>query len=212
MKELILVCEDLFGLEVLELIDQINLRDEKEGKEPSYRVSGYISDRMDPFGEVPSRLERLGSISGWTPRKEELFLLGISDPQSKYRTVALLEGRGARFETVRTPWTIASDLRIGEGSVISAYSIKSGIEIGRFVTVVGAMLSNQKIGDFSTVLRFTNLAGGTVGERTYIGNHAFMAVGKKVGSDCRVADGSIVVKDVKDGLCVAGVPARRVKA
>ena len=206
MTELILVCEDLFGLEVLELIRQINKRSQTG---PVYRVLGYLSDREDPFGDVPCSLERLGTISDWMPAGEAKFALGIREPASKRRAVETLTGRGGKFATILSNWMLAPYMKYGVGNVVSAYCIKDGVKFGDYVTVMDAMITNHEIGDFSTVMRFTNLAGDSIGHDTYVGNHVFLAVGKSIGDNCRVADGSIVVMNVKDGMSVSGVPARR---
>ena len=211
MTELIIVCEDLFGLEVLSLIEHINQKSNEKGRGAVYKIKGYISDVDNPFGKLSCSIERLGTISGNYAFDNEKCVMAICNPQSKQRAVETLKVRGAEFQTIVTPWTNAPLLQIGEGSIISAYTIKDGIKIGKFVTIIGSMLSNHVIGDYSTVLRFANVAGDEVGKGTYIGNHVFVAVGKNVGDDCYVADGSIVVKNVKSGTSVSGIPAKKMK-
>lgn len=211
MTELVLVCEDLFGLEVASVIENIKRLYMERKKEPFYIVKGYISDNADPFGALPCSVKRLGSISETVPNDKEKYVLAIRDPRSKKEAVELLKARGASFETVIAPWTRMPDLEIGEGSVIAAFSIKDGIEIGKYTTIIGSMLSNHRIDDYSTVMRFSNIAGNDVGKNTYIGDHVFLAVGKSIGDNCYIADGSIVVKNVKPGMSVSGVPARKIK-
>ena len=211
MKEVILVCNDLFGIEVLELVYQINLRSLDKYGEPEYKVIGYLSEKDYPFNKIVSSVKRLGNINNWVPSANDLYILGISDPKEKFKTVDKLKEKGARFQTIVTPWTLAYGLDIGEGSIISAYTIKEGIKIGKFVTIIGAMLSGHKIDDYSTILRFSNIAGNDVGKGSYVGNHVFVPVGKNVGDYCTVADGSIVVNNVKSDLSVSGVPAKKIK-
>ena len=211
MKEIILVCDDLFGLEVLDFINQINLFSLKESGEPEYKVIGYLSEKDNPFNNVVTSVARIGNIVDWMPSANEMFILGIKDPELKFKAVKILKQKGAHFLSLMTPWTIAPELELGEGSVISAYTIKKGIKIGSFVTVIGAMLSCRKIDDYSTILRFSNIAGNDVGKGSFVGNHVLVAVGKNIGDQCIVADGSIVVNNVKSGLSVSGVPAKKIK-
>ena len=212
MKEVILVCNDLFGIEVLELVNQINIYRFQKCGEPEFKVVGYLSEKDNPFGDINISIRKIGSIYDWKPSSNERFILGMNKPEEKLEVVNIMKGKGACFQTIIAPWTIAPALEIGEGSVISAYTIMKGIEIGKYVTVIGAMLSGYRIGDYSTVLRFSNIAGETIGRCSYIGNHVFLAVGKKIGDYCTVGDGSIVVKNVKSGLSVSGVPAKIHKA
>ena len=47
-----------------------------------------------------------------------------------------------------------------------------------------------------------------VGDNVFIGNHACIMPGIKIGSNCIIGYGSIVTKDIPDNSVVAGVPAR----
>lgn len=212
MKNLILVCNDLFGIEILEIINQININSVHNGREPIYNIIGYLSmnNKANPLGDSICRIKRLGNIYNWIPSTEEHFVLGICNPEDKSEAVKVLKEKGACFEAIITPWVLAPPLDVGEGSVVSAYSVKQGLKIGKYVTIIGSMLSGHKIDDYSTVLRFSNIAGD-IGKCSYIGNHVFLAIGKSIGDNCIVADGSIVVKTVKSESSVSGVPARKIR-
>lgn len=210
MKDIILVCEDLLGLDIYSVLEQINAWNMKYGMKPRYRILGYISDVEAPFGDAVHSMKRLGTIQRWKPVADESYVLGMCMPESKKRTVEALKGSGCTFESVCAPWVLALPFRAGEGSVVAAYSIKNGVYIGKYVTLLGSMLTSHRIGDFSTVLRFANITGD-VGESAFVGNHVYSHLGKKIGDYCIVADGSVVVKNVKDGTSVSGVPAKKVK-
>lgn len=47
-----------------------------------------------------------------------------------------------------------------------------------------------------------------IGDNVYIGNHACIMPGIKIGSNCIIGYGAIVTKDIPDNSVVAGVPAR----
>ena len=205
-----MVCSDLFGLEVYSILSDINRRHKEDNSLQPYHVMGYICDNDCPFGDCYDGLERLGSIMGWKRSGNERYVLGIKEPDKKKMATDCLLSNGCVFESVCSPWTLGNSFPIGEGSVIDAYSMKQGIQIGRFVTAIHCMLPSITIGDYSTIMRFANVTG-EVGCFSYIGNHAYTHLGKKVGDHCYVADGSVVVKDVKSGTVVSGVPARRIK-
>lgn len=209
MKNVILVCNDLFGIEILEIINQINLLSLDESGVPKYKVVGYLSEKENPFNNILTSVKKIGSINKWVPSANEIFVLGIKEPEEKFKAVKILKEKGARFLSIMAPWTVAPVLDIGEGSVISAYTIMKGIKFGKFVTIIGAMISCHKVDDYSTILRFSNVAGNDVGKCSFVGNHVFVAAGKNIGDYCTVADGSIVVTNVKSGLSVSGVPAKR---
>lgn len=213
MQDIVIVCNDLFGIEVYSLIDEINRRAEKANKGAVYHIKGFLYIQERPFNESISPVKLLGDLDNWTPDENEKVVLGIADPEIKGEAVSILREKGAKFQTIITPWMLVlpDQLQIGEGSILSAYSAKDGLIIGDFVTVIASMISGHIIGDYSTVMRFANIAGDSIGRYSYVGNHVFLAVGKSIGDNCRVADGSIVVKNVKSGVYVSGVPAKKVK-
>lgn len=213
MTDIVIVCDDLFGLEIYSLIEEINKRVMIKDRCPRYRMDGFVTVTDDPFGELRSPLPILGKLESWTPAEGVKVVLGLRSPEAKAAAVELLRGRNAQFETIKAPWMLSFSkwLTIGEGCIVAPYSAKPGMVIGDFVTIVSSMLSGHGIGDYSTVMRLSNIAGETIGKNSYVGDHVFLAVGKSIGDGCYVEDGSIVVKDVKDGVRVSGVPAKKKK-
>lgn len=213
MKRIVIACDDLFGLEIKSIIDEINKWHQINRNERRYDLIGFLSDKDDPFGENGVNSKVIGKISEWTPEESIGVVMGIKYPEEKAAAVQLLRSRGARFETIVAPWMLSYPewLTIGEGCIVCPYSAKPGMVIGDFVTIEASMLSGYKIGDYSTVMRFANIAGEGIGAYSYVGDHVFLAVGKKIGDHCTVANGSIVVKNAKDHTSVAGIPARRIQ-
>lgn len=210
MKDVIIVCDDLFGLEVYSILEEINKTCTSQGQEALYNITGYISFNESPFGNVKHSIERLGGIEDHSPSGGESYVMAVTSPALKKRIVGIMEPKGCRFETVIAPWTRRKADEVGEGTLLAAFSVKPGLKIGKYVTVVESMLTPRPIGDFSTIMRFANITGN-VGTGSYIGNHAYSHLDKSIGDNCYVADGSIIVKTVKDGTCVAGMPAKRMK-
>lgn len=210
MKDVIVICEDIFGLEILSILEDCNRWQRKRGLQAPYSILGYISEKEKPFGDLAENIHRLGDIEHWTPTGDEWLVMGIKMPERKKAVAEQMKARGCKFETVAVPWMIAGSFPIGEGSVIAAYSVLPGMTIGRFVTIIGAMFSHHFIGDYSTVMHFANVTGD-VGTCSYIGNHAYTHFEKRVGDHCYIEDGAIVINHVKDGTYMAGVPARKIK-
>ena len=197
-------------MEIYSILARANDWNRERGKDPDYQILGYICDSERPFGDLSSRLERLGSIQGWKPVGDEAYVLGIALPERKREVVFALKAAGCIFCTVRAPWMLALNIEVGEGSVAAAYSIKDGMKVGSYVTLVESMLTSKSVQDYSTVLRFSNITGN-VGEGSFVGNHVYSHLGKTIGDHCYVEDGSIIVKNVKSGTRVSGVPARKMK-
>ena len=80
MKDIILVCDSLFGLEVYSIMQVANDWLEWFGEEKEYHVIGCISDTEYPFGDLAPNLRRLGPIRGWKPLGDERYVMGIKTP------------------------------------------------------------------------------------------------------------------------------------
>lgn len=205
MKDLIIVCGGSFAKEALEIIQQMN-----ESK-PQWNILGFIDDEKEIGSEVFRGYKVIGTIKDWVIKDSDYFAMGVSRPQIKEKLFNYLKGKGARFATIIHPGThIPEGTVIGEGCVISRSWIGIEVVLGNCVNVAGSMIGESKIDDFSTTTGFANIAGATLGKRVFVGSHAVILNGKKVGDDAKVAAGSIVFSNVKAGTTVWGNPAKKV--
>ncbi len=213
MQKIAIICNDLFGLEVLSVIECINKYYSRNNNTEKYEVVGFVTIKPNHFNSAVSSVPIIDSLEKWKPDKQIKAVLGMKDPALKKHSVTILKNRQVDFETIVAPWMLSFPdwLTIGEGSIVCPYSAKPGMKIGSFVTVMGSMLSGHNIGDYSTVMRFSNIAGESIGRECVVEDHVFLAVGKRIEDQCFVEAGSIVVKNVKTGTKVTGVPAMRKK-
>ena len=83
----------------------------------------------------------IGTIQDWKPIGDEVYALGLGTPASKKKVASMLKNRGCKFETIISPSVIIPDYtEIGEGCLIKAYHIASGVKIGNFVNIHGSMM------------------------------------------------------------------------
>ena len=69
---------------------------------------------------------------------------------------------------------------------------------------------NNMLEDRVTVTSNVALAGGVkVGADTYLGQSCTVREGLKIGPNCRIGMGAVVVKDVEPNSVMAGNPARK---
>ncbi|WP_296427260.1 acetyltransferase [Yoonia sp.] len=113
------------------------------------------------------------------------------------------------------PSTIISPTaQIGAGTVAMAtVVINADATIGRGVILnTGCSIDHDcAIADFAHISPGARLAGGVrVGARSWIGIGAVVREGITIGNDVIVGAGAAVVRDIKDGAQVAGVPARQI--
>ena len=212
MKDLIIVCDDLFGLEVRMIVEKINESQIARGCEPPYRIAGYLVSENSGMRRTPYMAPILGVFETWQPLDGVDCAMAITDPARKRRAVDILKNAGAHFATLVSPWVLVpKKVTYGEGSIIAAQSIKSEASIGSFVTLFQSMLANATVGDFCSVMAFANITDAHLEPGVYVGNNASIMVGNTVQRNSRIDPNSVVVKSVKADMRVSGIPARRVK-
>ncbi len=205
MKDLIIVGAGGLGRKVFVCLKRLNEGNEK------WKIRGFIDDDLNALDGVKCDLKIIGSIKDWVPSENEVFVLAISTPKIKEIVAEIMKSKGAKFETIISPDVLLGDyVEIGEGSVImTPYNIESGVKIGKFVTVLGSTIALDAIvGDYCTTTGFANLTNSHLGKRVYVGSHAVILEGRKIGDDAHIGVGSIVLKDVDPNTQVFGYPAR----
>ena len=70
--------------------------------------------------------------------------------------------------------------------------------------------SGAVIKDYSTTTGYTIVEDATVEEGVYIGSKAVIMSGRNVGAWSSVSVGSVVMKDVRPGTTVFGMPAQEI--
>lgn len=212
MQDVVIVCAGGFGREAYALIRSINRAAVKENKEEPYNVLGFLSDDPYALDEINIDKKIIGTIQEWQPRDSEVYVLGISNPKAKEKLSNMLKDRGAKFISLVSPKVYVPDTtEIGEGSIISAYSVGENVKIGRFVNIAGSMIGgNAVIGDYCTTTGFTNITNAILGKRVFVGSHAVIMNKRKIGDDAFICVGSVVFNNVKPGTKVFGIPAKKV--
>lgn len=205
----IIVCEDSYGLNVYTIIEAINAAALTRGT-LKYNVIGFLNDNIDTMSKFELPAPLLGAVSGWDCRVEATYVLAIRIPEHKRCAAETLKAKGAVFETIIAPWVQKSPVfKHGEGCIIANYNFKYKSKFGNFVIMDTCMCESVEIGDYSTLCPFVNITTATIGERVYIGSHAAIISGRKIGNGVTIYPGSIVMSNLKDGSVVAGVPASR---
>lgn len=209
MIDVVIVCAGNRGRSIYYNIVKANSIADKKQQERPYNLLGFINDIPDALNGCGIDAPILGSIIDWYPKGNEMYIMGTADPKAKEKLAAMLKARGCRFISFVSPNAVVPpDLKMGEGCVVEAYRIGCGVKLGSFVSVNASMLmSGAEIDDYSTTTGFTVIENAYVGKRVFVGSHAVVTDGVKIGDDVRISIGSIVTKDVPDGATVFGVPA-----
>ena len=186
-----------------------------------WRVLGFTDPETRDETTEMLGVRRLGSdeaISFWLGQPGPVWcVLGVGAVGGPGMRPQIAADAGPRekirWATVvhRAAW-LSPSARLGEGTVVMAGAVvNSGATLGAHVVVntCAVIEHDVRVGDHSQMASGAVIGGGAViGEATYVGLGARVRDHVTVGSRSLVAMGAVVVRDVGDGLTVAGVPAR----
>jgi sugar O-acyltransferase (sialic acid O-acetyltransferase NeuD family) len=196
-----------FGREVLDLVRDVN------ATESTFDFRGFLDD-----GQVELELlERLGApLLGRSSVLAELaasFVIGIGAAEPRRRIDSLARSLNRTAATLTHPSaTIGSDVRIGEGVVITAgVRLTTHIVLGRHTHInVNCTVGHDVIvEDYATLYPGVHLGGGCmIGEGATLGTGCVILPNVRVGHGSVVGAGSVVVRDVAPDTTVVGTVAR----
>jgi sugar O-acyltransferase (sialic acid O-acetyltransferase NeuD family) len=208
MKRLLIVGAGGFGREILAWVKDV----------PTIAKSCenicFLDD--DPNVLKPYNYQEpiISSIQDYRPQEGDGLVMGIAVPtQRKLEIAEMLSQRGAQFISLIHPTAdLGNNVKLGQGYVICRnVIITSDINIGNFVTinVLSSIGHDAVIGDGCTLNSFVNVNGFVkLGKGVVIGSHGTILPGAVVGDFATVGAGSVVLKHVKPGSTVLGVPAK----
>jgi sugar O-acyltransferase (sialic acid O-acetyltransferase NeuD family) len=180
-----------------------------------FELAGFVDDAPARVGGAVWGLP----VIGWAALVEAAagglarVALGVGDNAARARCHARLGAAGLAVATVVHPAAVvAPTARLGEGAVVFAGAVVNpDAEVGAGTIVnTGAVVEHDcVVGPYAHLSPNAALGGAvTVGARSHVGIGAVAIPGRRIGADVRVGAGAAVIRDVPDGLTVAGVPAR----
>jgi len=180
-----------------------------------WQFAGFLDDKLsslEGFGIVPGVL---GKIKEFVPQPDDQLVCAIGDPRARLAICRRLAGMGANFPVIRHPFTVIGEsCRIGAGSILCPGAIiTTNVVLGAFVIAnLYAIVGHDAcIGDGVTLGPHSGVTGfARIEEGASLGSHASVLPSACVGSYARVGAGSIVLRVVKPGATVMGVPAKQI--
>lgn len=209
MKNIVIIGAGDFGKEVAWLIDGIN------GVVPTYNILGFLDDNANKEGATINGIKCLGPIrllSRLTKTDDVCAVIAIQHGQVRKAIVESLPSF-SRWETLIHPSANISNLaKIGAGCIICA-----GCNISVNVTISDQVLMNLSvtighdcsIGNYASMMSGVVVSGHVVlKEAAYLASNCTIVPGMKIGANAKVGAGSVVIRNVREGTTVMGVPAK----
>lgn len=180
-----------------------------------FEILGFLDDDPSKHGKIVYGYKVLGNIDNideYISNEKVYVVIGIANPFDKEKiAVKLLDKRVEFPNLISSNVWMSSEVKIGKGVILyPGVSINYGTVIKDFVIINMncAVGHNCIINDYSTLAPGVNLGGHTfIGSTSEIGIGVSTRQGITIGNKSIIGGQSMVVKDVKEGVKVKGVPA-----
>jgi sugar O-acyltransferase (sialic acid O-acetyltransferase NeuD family) len=206
VKRLIIICAGEYGREVL----NIALKLPERGRR--WKIAGFLDNRADILKGYSYRVPLLSSVEEYVPKKNDLFVCAIGDPQAKRKYCSLVLSKGGQFTNLIHPTCLlGSNVVLGKGVILGPYSwLNCDVKLGDFVTITGfgGCAHDCQVGDWSQISGHCGINGNAVLEEgVFLGSHVCVLPRARVGAWSYVGAGSVVLRRVAPGAKVFGNPA-----
>lgn len=212
MRNLIIVGARGWGREVYASV--VSTEEYKSGE---LKVKGFLDSKSDALnglrGDYPPII---CSPDDYEIQEDDIFFIALGNSEQRKKYVDLISGKGGDFYTyISDNAFVNPTAQIGKGSYISRWtSISDNVTIGEHVIIhsFSVLGHDAKVCDYSTLLSYVFLGGySEVGVMSTLNPKSMIIPHKKVGNNVIVGSGSVVIRNVKDGLSVHGNPAVKIK-
>ena len=204
MEKLIIIGAGGYAKSVLDSVDYYN-----------YRIKGFLDEFSveDEHLGYPVCWKSLDEIDA--PEKYFYFIAIGNNVRRKIWFDRLVEHKLRLINVVDRSAIISPEARIGNGCFFGKMSVvNSNARIGDdcIINTKSLVEHGCTVNDHANISTNAVINGDVIiGEGTFVGTCSVTIGQKTIGSWSTIGAGSVVIKDVSDGVTVAGVPARVIK-
>jgi sugar O-acyltransferase (sialic acid O-acetyltransferase NeuD family) len=183
------------------------------GLDPAWRIKGFLDDDLQATGQRAGTLAVVGTIDGYPVQDEDLFVIAIGNPETRRSVAERLSGRGARFASIVHPRAyVAPTALIEAGCVVCPMAFVgpyARLGAHAVLNVYASAGHDSQVGDFTVLSPYATINGHAVLESgVFLGTHATVLVGKRVGRGAKISAGAVASRDIPAGALAVGNPAK----
>lgn len=179
-----------------------------------YIVKGFIDDNINALEGFPNYPPVIDTIIDYIPQPEDVFVCSMGGLARKKCMEEVIAKGGEFFQLIHKDAKILTNAKLGKGNFIGAFTIiGNDVVIGDYnmiqaFTVIG---HDATIGDYNRIDTHVTCVGGTK-----VNNYAIIHTGAVINhkvtveNNAKVGANSFVIRRVKEGETVLGVPAKRI--
>lgn len=206
MKEIVIFGAGGLGIEVLELICQIN------GKRPIWNVVGFFDDYLIS-GTVINGVSVLGDFESLQKSSFTNVAVAIGSPEIRANLIGMLKGKKTLPILIHPTATVPQDnISIGDGTIVAAHvflSVNVKMGNGNLLNVGCSVGHDVAIGDFCTINPGCRISGSVkLGDCVFLGVGSILNNNISIVNNVKIGAGAVVIKSVEKKSTVFGNPAR----
>ena len=178
-----------------------------------FTIKGFLDDNLNALDGFSGYKPILSTISDYQPEPDDVFVCSVGDVAIKERLCESLKEKGGKFfSLIHNRAIICKNSQIGEGTIVDeGVHIDPDVVIGDDCLIQAQAIigHDSVIGNYARIDTQCSLVGGTiVKDRATIYTHAMISHNVTVGEGAVVGACSFVIRSVKPGTSVFGVPAK----
>lgn len=208
MKHLVIIGAGGMGRTIFDIAK------ESIGYGSEFIIKGFIDDNVNALDGFINYPPVLGKISEYIPDEDDVFTFSIGG-EARRKCIDSLVDKGAKFiNLIHNTARIGSNVQLGVGNIIAAFtSLGADCSIGDYnmiqsYTVIG---HDAVIGDYNRLDTHVTCVGGIhINNETTIHTGAVINHKVSIANKAKVGACSFVIRKVKEGDTVLGVPAKKI--
>jgi len=182
-----------------------------------YRHVGFLDDKADALSGYDDYPPIIGSVESYMPRESDVFFCAMGNVPFRVKYTEMMIDRGGKFDTfislsakIHPNSEIGSGVFIWDNVVVGADAKIHDHVICQSNVIIG---HDVVIGEYTIIDTFVACCGfAKIGSRTALHTGAKIAPQVSVGSGVMAGIGSVIIRDIPNGVSVFGNPARAVVA
>lgn len=178
-----------------------------------FDIKGYLDDNTHALDNYDNYPPVIGTIAGYDIQKDDVFTFSIGGDSRRKCIESLLERNAEFINLIHKTARIGTNVAIGVGNIIAAYTTlgaDSCIGDYNLIQSYSVIGHDARIGSFNRIDTQVMCVGGIrIGDQVTIHTSAVINHNVTLGNESKVGACSFVLRSVKEGVTVFGIPAKK---
>lgn len=209
MKNLIIIGARGFGREVYDLA--ISTKEYQK----EFVIKGFLDSNKEALDGLSPYPPIIGDVEDYEIQENDVFVCALGSVNYKKHYAEIILNKGGKFINLVDPLAnVRSSIEHLQGVLIFSFVFVSvDVALSDFVTLqhYTCLGHDSSVGKWSHMGSYSTITGYSIlEEEVHLQTRATVVPHKKVGKGAMVGASSLVIKNVKPGKTVFGMPAREI--